>query len=113
MGGRHPQAGGGESPLVMGEVESMPIVGRVKSFVTMNETTVCTVETRDRAGDKRGAIALGLSHQHLDRGFAIYQSIAEAEAIVALLQNSIADARRIEAGEAPLAPEGIEPPVKH
>lgn len=113
MGGRHPGARSAESPLFIGEVESMPIVGRVKPFLTMNETTVCTVETPDETGRTRGAIALGISHHTLDHGFVVYQSITEAEAVVALLQNAIADARRIEAGEVPLAPAGVEPPVKH
>lgn len=110
---RHPHAPGRESPLVMSEIEWMPIVDRTLPFIAMNESTVCTVETSDRAGKKRGAVALGLARHDMSSGCAVYQSIAEAEAIVALLKNAIADAKRIEAGETPLAPDGIAPPVKH
>jgi hypothetical protein len=114
MADRHPQAGRRtDSPLVMAEVEHMPILDRTKPFVAMNESTVCTVETSDKAGAKRGAVALGLSRHDLGHGFVVYQTIEEAEAIVVILGNAIADAKRIEAGEQPLAPAGRQPPVKH
>jgi hypothetical protein len=113
MADRHPKAPDRESPLVMGPAERMPILDTVKTFSAMNESVVCTVETHDRAGNKRGAIAFGISRHDLPVGFAVYQTIVEAEAIVALLQNAIADAKRIEDGIAPLAPISDAPPVKH
>lgn len=113
MADRHPNPPDRERPLVMGPAERMPILDTVKTFSTMNESVVCTVETHDRAGNKRGAIAFGLSRHDLPIGFAVYQTIVEAEAIVALLQNAIADAKRIEDGIAPLAPISDAPPVKH
>ncbi len=110
---RHPNAPDRDSPLVMGVAQRMPILDMVKTFSTMNESVVCTLETHDRAGQKRGAIAFGISRHDLPVGFAVYQTIVEAEAIVALLQNAIADSKRIEAGIAPLAPISDAPPVKH
>jgi len=112
MANRHPKASD-TSSLVMSQIEKMPILDTVKDFHALNESTVCTVETYDQAGNVRGAIALGLSRHDLPHGFVVYQSIAEAEAMVVLLQNGINDAKRIEAGIAPLAPAGITPPVKH
>ena len=112
MADRHPSASTA-SPLVMGQIEKMPILETVKTFFAMNESVVCTVETRDRDRNVRGAIALGLSRHDLPHGFVVYQTIIEAEAIVALLQNGIADARRIEAGITPLAPVSDLPPAKH
>lgn len=112
MADRHPGARGA-SPLVMPQIERMPIVDKVKLFSSMNESVVCTVETHDTAGNKRGAIAFGVSRHDLPHGFAVYQTIVEAEAIVAMLQNAIDDAKRIEAGIAPLAPISDAPPVKH
>lgn len=109
----HPAAKGKGPALVMGQVERMPILGRMKPFLTMNEATIATVETVDSTGAKRGAIAYGISHDSLDHGFVTYSTIEEAEAIVALLQAGIADAKRIEAGETPLAPISTEPPVRH
>jgi hypothetical protein len=112
MADRHPNAAG-DSPLVMGRIEHMPIVGRMKPFSTMNESVVATVETQDTTGATRGAVAFGISRHDLPHGFVVYQTIVEAEAIVALLQNAIDDAKRIEAGIPPLAPLSDAPPVKH
>lgn len=112
MADRHPKARG-SSPLVMGRVARMPIVDTVKPFISMNESVVCTVETHDTSGAKRGAIALGISRFNIQHGYVVYQSIPEAETLIALLQNAIDDARRIEAGIAPLAPVTDVPPVKH
>lgn len=97
----------------MNEVEELPILDKVKPFVSMNESVVCTLETRDRSGAKRAGIAIGLSRHDLNHGYVVYQTVEEAEAIVALLRAGIADARRIEAGEQPLAPAGIEPQARH
>ena len=77
----------------------MPILDKTQPFVSMNESAVCTVETRDQSGAKRGAVALGLSRHDFNHGYVVYQTIEEAEAIVALLRLAIADARRVEAGE--------------
>jgi hypothetical protein len=100
----HPQ--GKPTGIVVGATERMPILGRLKTFHSWNETTVCTVETRDRSGATRGAIAIGFSNHGRSDGVTTYSTIEEAEAVVVLLQNAIDDARRIERGEAPLAQEG-------
>jgi len=112
MADRHPGADD-SSPLVMRAIENLPILDTVKGFVALNESVVCTVQTHDRAGNVRGAIALGLSRHDLSHGFVIYQTIAEAEAIVALMQKGIADAKRLEAGVEPLAPASAVSPVTH
>lgn len=99
--------------LIVGEVEAMPICGTTKPFLMMDQSVICTVETKDLSGAPRGAVAIGLSHSAMPSGFATYASIGEAEAIIVLIQNGIDDAKRIEAGQQPYAPEGIQPPVKH
>lgn len=110
----HPELGKRERPsLRMGELEVMPILSRSIPFLAMNESTVCTVETVDVAGAKRGAIALGISRHDLPHGFVVYQSVDEAEAMIGLMRNAIDDAKRIEAGTQPVAIEGRDPPVKH
>lgn len=109
----HPGRKPSDDQLVMGNVELMPILHRIKQLLSLNESTVCTVETTDRGGRRRGAVAWGVSRHDLDHGFVVYHSIDEAEALIALLRNAIDDARRIEAGQPPLAPEGIAPPSKH
>lgn len=99
--------------LIVGMVEQMPICGTTKQFLMMDQSVICTVETKDLSGANRGAVAIGLSHTDMPHGFATYSSIAEAEALVVLIQNGIDDAKRIEAGQQPYAPEGIQPPSQH
>lgn len=106
---RHPKGKG--DGLVVDAVQCMPCVGQVKLFHSWNETTVATIETTDRAGAKRAGVAIGFSKHDRTDGVATYSTIAEAEALVALIQNAILDARRIEAGEPALAPAGVEPPT--
>lgn len=93
--------------LIVGNIENMPILGRMKQFFHMDESTICTVETKDRAGNTRGAVAFGMSHHAISIGYVIYSQIDETEAIIALLQNAVIDAKRIEAGLAPFAQEGM------
>lgn len=112
MSARHPQANGpAREALVVGPVEHIPICGQVKSFHTWNETTVCTIETVDASRRRRGGIAIGFSKHGREDGVATYSTIAEAEALLALLGNAIADARRIEAGQPTHARPGREPPT--
>lgn len=109
---RHPGANQprGEA-LAVGAIEEMPIVGKVKSFHTWNETTIATIETTDRGGRNRGGIAIGFSRHDRCDGVATYSTIEEAEILIQLLRSAIDDAIRIEAGQAPLAQEGRIPPT--
>lgn len=109
----HPELGKRSRPaLRVAEIVQLPILTKTKPFLAMNESTVCTAELTDEGEAKRGAVALGMSRHDLPHGFVVFQSIEEAEAIVALLNIAIVDAKRIEAGLVPFAREGIAPPVK-
>lgn len=103
MKDHHPRLQASDRMLCPGAANAMPILGAQKVFYTWNESTVCTVELADVGGSKRGAIAVGFSNHDLNHGVATFSSIDEARAMVALLQNAIADAERIERGEVPIA----------
>jgi len=89
----------------------MPCCGVVKAFHAWNETTVATIETKDCSGRDRAGVVIGFSRDDRSDGVATYSTIEEAEAFLQLVRNAIDDAKRIEAGQAPLAQEGRTPPT--
>lgn len=100
-----------EPGLIVGAIEQMPILGQMKGFYIWNELTVCSIETTDSTGAKRGGVAIGFSQSHRAQGVATISSIKEAEVLIQLMQNAVDDAKRIEAGQQPYAEEGV--PATH
>lgn len=51
----HPTLRDRPTTLIIGAIETMPIIGSLKRFHAMDESTVCTVETQDKSGATRDA----------------------------------------------------------
>ena len=91
-------------PLVVDGVTDVPFTKDTRACHAWNEMSVHAVEVEDHTGRTRGTVAIALSKTGRSDGVVAYHEVEHAETLIGLIQSAIDDARRIDRGEAPIAP---------